>query len=352
MSPRPHQLVEVAAEVEDFLVEFLATQSKQWAQVDPRLSEPIVELERIVGSGGKRLRAAFCYWSWYGATAEPRDREPAIRAAAACELLQAFALIHDDIMDDAATRRGTPTVHAAVAAEAERLGWRGEPRRYSEGVAILVGDLSHVFADQLMTTAYVDARHLWDELRVELNVGQYLDMRASAARETDLATATEVVTFKSALYTIVRPLQLGASLVGPTDPDLLDALERAGRPLGRAFQLRDDLLDVTSDTDRLGKPAGSDLIEGKPTELLAAGLTLASGPDKAALQRVGESNPTVEDVEAAIEVLWRCGAIETIENRINDLVTASVTEFEQLPYEETARSALVELAHYVSQREF
>ncbi len=352
MTERPTALLEVAAEVEAFLADFLSTQSDHWAAIDPRLAEPIVELERIVGSGGKRLRAAFCYWSWFGVAGPDADPAPAVRSAAACELLQAFALIHDDIMDDAATRRGIPTVHSAVAVAAQQDGWRGEPRRYGEGVAILVGDLSHVFADQLMTDATPAARHLWDDLRIELNVGQYLDMRASAARQNDIVTAQEVVTFKSALYTIVRPLQLGASLTDSVTPELLDALDRAGRPLGRAFQLRDDLLDVTSDAERLGKPAGSDLIEGKPTELFAAGLTLAGGADREVLAAVGESDRGPDSVAAAVEILHRCGAVEQIENRIDSLVAESVSELERLPYCEAARSALVALAHYVSQREY
>jgi geranylgeranyl diphosphate synthase type I len=393
----PHQLLDVAAKVETRLDQFFTSESARWRELDPRLAEAVDELASVLRSGGKRLRAAFCYWAWHGAgggsdgsdTGEPHTQHPAgdsdggephtqhragdvgmgpagwgaegraeipvgesavVDAGAAFELLQAFALIHDDIMDDSATRRGRPTVHTKQARRLADLGWQGEPRRFGEGVAILIGDLGHAYADQLMAGIDPAARRIWDELRIELNLGQYLDLRSAAATELDRDTARRVSTFKSALYTIVRPLQLGVSLHGRADPDLLAKLDRFGRPLGRAFQLKDDLLGVLGDEAAIGKPVGDDLREGKPTELVALAVHRADGNQRRLLAGLGRRDLNGDDVSAIVDVFRSTGAVEEIVGRIADLVAEAVTVVPDLPFDDQAKKALEALADYVAAR--
>jgi geranylgeranyl diphosphate synthase, type I len=345
----PPQLRTIAAGVEDLLRGLFAAERTRWAEVDERLVEAIDELADHVLRGGKRLRAAFCYWGAVGAG----GGEPAgvWEAAAAFELLQGFALIHDDVMDDADTRRGHPTVHVRHAERLRDAGWRGEPRRYGEGVAILVGDLGHVYADRLTRGLTPAARAVWDELRVELNLGQYLDMRSAAAGELDRTTAERVSLFKSGLYTIVRPLQVGAVLVPEPDPTTVERLDAYGRPLGRAFQLRDDLLGVLGDTFAVGKPVGDDLREGKPTELLAAALERADDRQRRLLAAVGRADLDDGAVHALVEVLHDTGAIAEIERRIGELVEQSIAVVAELAFEPEAREALTVLAEFVGGRD-
>lgn len=356
MRAAPEHLAPIAERVDGRLNDLLAAERGLWANVDPRITEAFDELIRMSG-GGKRLRAAFCFWGWAGATGVGLDAidtpaaETSLRTATAFELLQAFALIHDDIMDDAATRRGERTIHAAQEARMTAEGWRGEPRRYGEGVAILIGDLSHVYADQLVGEIAGETRRLWDQLRIELNLGQYLDMRSAAAAEIDQATARRVATFKSALYTIVRPLQVGASLAGPVDAEFLEQLEAYGVPAGQAFQLRDDLLGILGDPSTVGKPVGHDLREGKPTELLAVALEAADATQAAVLARVGEPDLAQHEVEAIVGVLHDVGAISEINRRIDDLTTTAVEAAQGLPWTDAAVSALVDLARYVAARQ-
>ena len=194
-SPPPPQLTSVAGRVDERLDQLFVEQSQHWTKVDPRLAEAIDELSSVLTSGGKRLRAGFCYWAWHGrrhgqnpdetSATTPVDESVVIEVGAAFELLQAFALIHDDIMDDSATRRGRPTVHMNQAKRLTDEGWQGEPRRFGEGVAILIGDLSHAYADQLMAEVSPAGRRIWDELRIELNLGQYLDLRSAASGQLD-----------------------------------------------------------------------------------------------------------------------------------------------------------------------
>jgi len=355
----PPQLLEVAAKVDDRLRSILDEQSRQWRAVDPRLSEAVDELARMVTSGGKRLRAAFCYWGWRGVSGPERSCSPdpgtdpeklVIDVGTAFEFLQVFALIHDDIMDDSATRRGTKTVHVTHAERVRDRSWRGEPRRYGEGVAILVGDLGHVYADQLVGPTTGRARQLWDELRIELNLGQYLDMRSAAAGTLDLQTARRVATFKSALYTIVRPLQVGASLPGDPEPELLELLDRFGRPLGRAFQLRDASLGVLGDAARLGKPVGDDLREGKPTELVAWALANADREQAELLATIGRPDLTAAEVDELVGVLHATGAVRQNEDEIDRLVAEASKVLADLPIDEESREALAALADYVAHR--
>jgi geranylgeranyl diphosphate synthase type I len=352
----PHQLLDVAAKVEARIDRMFVAESERWRQVDPRLAEAVDELAMVLRSGGKRLRAAFCYWAWHGSaggdtsTTGVADEAAVIDAGAAFELLQAFALIHDDIMDDSATRRGRPTVHTKQASRLDERGWLGEPRRFGEGVAILVGDLGHAYADRLMAGINPAARRIWDELRIELNLGQYLDLRSAAAGELDRATAQQVATFKSALYTIVRPLQLGASLRGPVEPELLAMLDRYGRPLGQAFQLKDDLLGVLGSEATMGKPVGDDLREGKPTELVALAVDRATSEQRRLLAGLGRRDLTGDDVAAIVDVFRSTGAVDEVVGRIADLVADAVTVVPDLPFDDEAKKSLEALADYVAAR--
>jgi geranylgeranyl diphosphate synthase type I len=365
----PVELTSVAAKVEARLDRLFCEQSQYWHALDPRLAEAVDELAKIAGGDGKRLRAAFAYWAWHGRhdaeqgelgepgepgrgagfDTEGLDRV-VVDVGAAFELLQAFALIHDDVMDDSATRRGRPTVHTAQAQRLVDEGWLGEPRRFGEGVAILVGDLSHAYADQLMADTGPSARRIWDDLRIELNLGQYLDLRAAASGQLDQRTAEQVSTFKSALYTIVRPLQLGASIEGPASAELLDLLDRYGRPLGRAFQLKDDLLGVLGDEEAIGKPVGDDLREGKPTELAALAAERADATQRRTLAGIGRRDLDDDDVAAIVDVFVTTGAVDGITERVSQLVAESTAVVADLPFGETARGALTALGGYVAAR--
>ncbi len=356
----PHQLLAVAKKVDAKLESVLDAQYRHWSNVDPRVCEAVDELRRMTMSGGKRLRAGFCYWSWRGAAglvdmpAEENRDELVVDVGAAFEFLQVFALIHDDIMDNSATRRGSTTVHVANAQRLVDNGWHGEPRRYGEGVAILVGDLGHVYADQLTGGVDPGARRIWDELRIELNLGQYLDMRAAAAGELDRETAREVATFKTALYTIVRPLQLGAALHPGLDavaPDLLDGLDRFGRPLGQAFQLRDDALGLTGDEQWLGKPVGDDLREGKPTEIVSYALGVASASQRSVLDGIGRRDLSGEEVASIVAVLAETGALDHNEREITRLLDQAHVARRRLPFDDTSSDALAALADYVAKRD-
>lgn len=310
----------------------------------------MAEIGRLVLVGGKRLRPAFCQWGYVAAGGDPGDAMVA-NAGAAFELMHAFALFHDDVMDDAASRRGNPTTHTVFAQHHRDNGWAGEARRFGEGVAILVGDLAFVYGDMLMADAGRDAWAIWNELRIELNVGQVLDIIGSVRNERSRHKAEQICRYKSGKYTIERPLHLGAVMAAPSRADeLLPALSAYGLPLGDAFQMRDDVMGAFGDAAVTGKPVGGDLREGKPTPLMARAVEAASSAQAEVLALVGRTDLTDADVERVQQVIVDTGALEDLEMTIARLTVQAVTAIEVASIEPEARDELVALAAYVSQR--
>lgn len=347
--PVPASLRLVAERVDRRLQDLLDGEIVRWGRLDVDITEPLASLGRLVMGGGKRLRPAFCHWGYVGAGGDPDD--PAVvDAGAAFELLHAFALVHDDVMDGSATRRGERAAHLAFADRHDLGGWRGEPRRFGEGVAILIGDLAHVYADRFTLGMPAEVGAIWAELRIELNVGQYLDVLGTARGDTDLASARRIARYKSGKYTIERPLHVGAALAHRFT-QLSGHLSAYGDPLGEAFQLRDDLLGAFGDEARTGKPVGDDLREGKPTPLLAVASAAASRSQRAVLALVGSAEIDGRDIGAIQQVLFDTGAVGEIESRIDSLAATAIAAIESAPIVPEARSALVELAHYVAWRD-
>ncbi|MBK9179721.1 MAG: polyprenyl synthetase family protein [Acidimicrobiales bacterium] len=348
VSPPP-SLVEIADRVEARLRCFLEQERGRWSAIDPELGPAFSSLERLVLGGGKRLRPAFCHWAFVGAGGDPDDHR-VVDAGAAFELLHAFALFHDDVMDGSPTRRGARTTHLEFAAHHALSGWRGEARRFGEGVAILVGDLAFVYADLLLVEAPRPAIDVWNELRVELNVGQYLDVVGTAKGHPTEAQALRIARYKSGKYTVERPLHLGAALAGRLD-DLVAPLSAYGLPLGDAFQLRDDVLGAFGDAATTGKPVGDDLREGKPTPLLAIASSRAGTAATPLLDRVGAPDLADDEVTALQALLVDTGAVAEVEATVESLTGEAIAALERADLTADAKEALVQLAVYVARRD-
>jgi geranylgeranyl diphosphate synthase, type I len=320
----PAGLREFGRRVTAALDAFLAKAEPVLTGIGPELEPAARGARDFVLAGGKRLRPAFCYWGWRGAGA--LDSDEALGAAASLELLHACALIHDDVMDGSDTRRGRPAVHRRFADLHRSSGWNGRADGFGASAAILLGDLCLVWADQMfgecgLPPEAVDrARGVYAEMRVELMAGQYLDLLAAVLPEEDGGLATEralrVARYKTAKYTIERPLQLGGTLAGAPD-ELLAAYSSYGLPLGEAFQLRDDVLGVFGDPAATGKPAGDDLREGKRTALVSLAQQRAAPAAAALLNRlVGDPDLDADGVAACRTVIKECGALREVEELI------------------------------------
>jgi geranylgeranyl diphosphate synthase, type I len=347
----PGVVASVANRVEARVDELLERERARWEAVDPALVAPIDTLRSFVVTGGKRLRPTFCHCAFVGAGGEPDDPQ-IIDAAAALELVHTFALIHDDVMDGSDTRRGSDAVHRQFIREHANARWRGEARRFGEGMAILVGDFAFVYADLMMRGARADALAIYDELRIELCVGQSLDLVGTARATADPVAARRIATYKSGKYTVERPLHLGAALAGRLD-DLAAPLSAIGLPLGEAFQLRDDVLGVFGDEDVTGKPVGDDLREGKLTPLVAIATEKTRGDagDEELLGRLGAADLDPIEVQALQDLFVRSGALAEVERSIERLVGEARAALARVDLAGDAGPRLEDLAAYVAWRD-
>ena len=348
LTSAPDALTVVMGPVDARLRDVTEQEQRRWAAIDPDLHAPFESLVDLVLMGGKRLRPAFFHWAHVGAGGEPFS-PAAVNAAAAIEMLHAFALAHDDIMDASASRRGHPTVHVRFAQLHREQGWQGDPDRWGEAVAILVGDLAHVCADHLLAESSPEIAAIWDELRLEVNVGQYLDVLAAAKGEADEDTARRILEYKTGRYSVQRPLHLGAAVAGRYT-ELKDQLTAYGRPVGVAFQQRDDVLGAFGDSEVTGKPVGDDLREGKPTPLLATARRLATAAQAQILARAGDLDMGEDELTELQDAVRATGAVEAIEAEIAALTTEAMAALDEMELVGGAGEALAELAHFVAFR--
>jgi geranylgeranyl diphosphate synthase type I len=335
------------------LGDFLDCQRVMLTEMDPALASVADEV-RALASGGKRLRPAFAYWGWRGAVAggtQPAESEAAVlRAASALEFVHASALVHDDVMDGAQTRRGRPTTHVGFATRHGSGGLDGDAGAFGTGAAILVGDLALVWSDEMLGRAGLSepalarARGVWDTMRTEVMSGQYLDLLRAAGGLPGPEGALRVARYKSAGYTVQRPLHLGAAIAGAA-PEVTEAYTAVGLPLGEAFQLRDDVLGVFGDPSVTGKSADDDLREGKRTLLVALAEERADGAGRRVLAQVlGHPDAAPEELDALRRLIEATGARARVEERIAERTARAQAAIAGAPIAEDARAALEALA--------
>lgn len=366
--PSPEQL-DVRRAVDGHLDRWLADQRALLTELASASVEMLDAAARML-AGGKRVRAALCYWSAraHGAQQGSAAALAALRVGAALELFQAAALFHDDVIDDSNQRRGAATAHRHFADVHARRDWSGDPRRFGQAAAILLGDLCLIGAEAEFAAALPGlpgaaagrAREIFDLMRTEVSVGQYLDIRAQAQPwgldpAADLAAARTVIRRKSARYSVEHPMALGAAIAGADDA-ALDFCGEVGLPLGEAFQLRDDLLGVYGDPAVTGKPAGDDLREGKRTVLVAVALrrALAAGDDGTAellRSKLGAADLGADDVAGLAEAVAATGAPDEVELLIEELAAPALAALGGSALAEPGRRQLTELARSAVRRQ-
>ncbi|MFJ9895953.1 polyprenyl synthetase family protein [Streptomyces sp. NPDC091280] len=314
----PISLPAVLHRVDQVLKDFLDAKAR--AAATRELPPEVTSLLRnFVLNGGKRIRPMLCAVGWYAAGGRNEPPPYVIQAAASLEMFHSFALIHDDVMDAAHSRRGAPTVHRALS---ERYAHRHDAHRFGEHGAILLGDLAHAWSDELLYGADVpparaDAvRAVADAMRWEVMFGQYLDLVASGPPGADADAPLRIARYKTARYTVERPLHLGAALGGASQ-ELMTSLSEYALPIGEAFQLRDDILGTYGDPRTTGKPCLDDLRDGKCTLLVAFAMRDAD-EEQRRLLRTAIGSPALgeEDAARVRQVFDATGARAAVERLI------------------------------------
>ncbi|WP_064458535.1 polyprenyl synthetase family protein [Streptomyces hygroscopicus] len=306
-------------------------------------------------SGGKRIRPLLCVTGWQAAGGG-EDTEAVFRVAACLEMFHAFALIHDDVMDDSDTRRGRPTIHRTLAALCADGRSPDQIERFGVSGAVLLGDLALAWSDELLHSAgltpaqFGSVLPLLSQMRTEVMLGQYLDLAATGELTDDVEATLTVVRYKTAKYTIERPLHLGAAIAG-AGPEVMEAFTAYALPLGEAFQLRDDLLGVYGDPESTGKSQLDDLRAGKNTTLIALALR---GSDSAQAARLRSliGNPLLDEKDAATvqDIFAATTARQAVEQMIDDRRTQALRALDDAPFTAEAVDALKRIARMATVR--
>lgn len=269
------------------------------------------ELETLTLRGGKRLRPALMVAGYELYLEGALQNAALLDAACAMEVLQSYFLIHDDIMDGDPLRRGGPSVHASLQRKT------GHPE-LGIHLGILAGDLGCALHEYLLASlecsddVYRRVQRIFSRMHMDVVMGQALDLQASASPR-------EIVQRKTASYTTIGPLCLGAALGGAND-EALEQIAALARPMGIAFQYRDDIIGMFGDAGIAGKPVGSDLRNNKRTLLVEDAMTHLNAEDRKALKEILKSD-TLRDAEVqqALALIKRSGARERVEQRIETL---------------------------------
>jgi geranylgeranyl diphosphate synthase, type I len=358
--------------VDERLDEFCSEHASILLSISDDLT-PLAEISRRFVSGGKRFRALFCYWGWqsvgtdgFDPFADPDrpDLKPVVDAAAGLELLHAAALVHDDLIDNSDTRRGSPSAHRLFQSVHTESTWAGDAPAFGRASALLLGDLLLGWSDEILDeglglledrAAARAARSEYMRMRTEVILGQYLDILEESAwlRHDDPSLrqrAERVIIYKSAKYSVEAPLAIGAAIGGGSAAQRR-ALHEFGLPLGIAYQLRDDLLGVFGDAEITGKPSGDDLREGKRTVLVAiARERLASGQRRLFDELIGDPELDDQQIGMLQRTLRQCGAVDEVEALIARNVIRATTALTDAPLTARSRAELGALAETVTRR--
>jgi geranylgeranyl diphosphate synthase type I len=348
-------LASLRSAVEEELAIFLNFEGAYLNSISTELSPVSDVLTSFLLDSGKRLRPLFAYAGF--AAAGGTIEKPIVRAIAALELLQACALIHDDLMDGSDTRRGKPSIHRHFETIHVQDELDGFAPQYGLSAAVLLGDLALVWSDQMLNSAGLTTEQFarvfpyYNEMRVELMAGQFLDIHEQTQKTTSVDRSMKIARYKSGKYTIERPLHLGAAMSSKSSPQLFAALSAYGLPLGEAFQLRDDLLGVFGDPSITGKPAGDDLREGKRTVLIAMTNDRQSEAQREiARQHFGKPDLDAQGVEVLREIIESTGAKAELEATIEHLTDQALSAAQSDVFTPEGNALLVELANIATKR--
>jgi len=314
----------LTAAINTSLAQFFEQESASLRQIGVELDPVADSLGRFLLESGKRLRPLFATIGFLGAGGEISPE--IIRATASLELVHVCALIHDDVMDASDTRRGAPAIHKQFQARHQAEGLHGSSEQFGMAAAILLGDLALIWAAKALHESGAPSQSIlrslpfYDEMRIELMAGQYLDIYEQALASESIERSLKVARYKSGKYSIERPLHFGASLDPRFLPNVIEIYSKYGLPLGEAFQLRDDIIGVFGDPEKTGKPAGDDLREGKRTVLVATTLSRATVIQRTEfLDLFGRKDLNTSQIQTLCQIIVDTGALIELETVIEEM---------------------------------
>ncbi|QQS15904.1 MAG: polyprenyl synthetase family protein [Candidatus Moraniibacteriota bacterium] len=348
-----HFKVRVDREIARYLDRTISETTKH----DPFMTEALRYVKSLVLSGGKRLRASFMYYGYLAAGGT--DRERMLRATVSIELIHIFLLIHDDIIDRDEKRHGIETAHEHFRFAAEKLFPHADSAHFGSSMAIIIGDMVGALGNQIIFESgfppdrILRALSKLQDIISFTVVGQAKDILIEFAGKATEKEILAMYEHKTARYTIDGPLQLGVILAGGSE-ELADAFGRYAIPLGIAFQIQDDILGVFGSEEKVGKPIGSDIEEGKISILVSRALSLVSKHAQQELSEILRKGKDLsrQDIDRFREILIESGALASAKETAKSYIDIGRREIVPIELPAEAKDFLIGIADYMMSREY
>lgn len=351
----PERLSAFQSQFDAWMKSWLEGFRERSLELDEGLSDILDLLLEFSGRSGKRLRPYLTLLAYQACGG--KDPEEVMPVAAAAEMLHVFALAHDDVMDASDLRRGLPTLHRLAEQFHREKSLRGSAERFGESVGILAGDLGLVISDEMIDTSTIppqrhgELRRVWNAMRQEVILGQYLDIAAASLPEpAPEERIWSIISLKSGKYSVERPLHLGVAAAA-ADTSLYDVFTGYGIPLGRAFQITDDILGLFGDEAVTGKPIDSDIREGKSTLLISRAYHSLSTQDREFLKGIwGNPDASTEEVLKLRELIRQCGALDHCRQQSQHLQARALCAIQSSALSTVAKESFTALADFIINR--
>lgn len=297
---------------------------------DDLVAEAVGHVKTIVLSGGKRLRSAFMYYGYLGAGGT--EKEKMLHTSMSIELIHSFLLIHDDIIDRDDMRHGVETLHKRYTEFGHRFFAEKDVEHFGNSIALVMGDMLYSYGNNIIFRADFPKERIFEALARLQNVvsftvvGQARDIYMEYKRQATEEEILRMYRNKTAKYTVEGPLHLGAVLAGTSDEHLA-RLSAYAIPLGIAFQIQDDILGMFGTEERIGKPIGSDVAEGKLTLLVARALKNGTKEEGHRLREILSRGSALTEAERqeCCRIIETTGSLE----QVKDLAQQYIKEGQQ-----------------------
>jgi len=323
--------------------------------IDSSSKEMIKLLKEYTLRDGKRLRAALLYYGYR--CFSDRNLKEIVKASTALELIQSYLLIHDDIMDNDNLRRNGPTLHISYKDIANKKYKKTDSTHFGMSMAILAGDVCAAFANEIISKLNIKEKYKVNALKAlnhsvhKVIYGQALDV-LSELRTVDNRDIEKIHKLKTATYTVEAPLLIGALLAGAKQKHLR-ILSQYAIPLGKAFQLQDDILGMFGNEEKLGKPVGSDLKEGKKTLLILKALEKATPSQKYLIKKtLGNKNLTKNQLNQVRSIIIKTGSLAYSQELAKNLIKKAKLSVKNSRFRPKGKEFLLKIADYLEKREY
>jgi len=342
--------------VDPLLEDYFKRKIRQAKKIDPLAAETIEMIADFTLAGGKRIRPTLVYYGYLAAGG--RDCPEIVEASMGIELLHSFLLIHDDIIDRDAMRHGVSTVHERYRRIGRRIAPKKDSLHFGNSMAMIAGDTASSMAYEIIFNAKFPPENIILALNKLQDIvyvtipGEMLDVMMEVKGKATEKEILRMFEGKTSRYTFEGPLHLGAILASGNEK-LFTGFTKYSLPLGKAFQIRDDILGVFGSEKKTGKPVGSDVIEGKQTILLIKALEKGNRQQKADLKRyLGKSDLTPEELEEFRKIIRETGSLDYSQRLSQKLVGEAQRALGQIEFKDSsAREFLTALADYIIVRE-